>query len=285
MNNILITGGEGFIARNLARLFKENTDHCVYNPSKKDLNLLNPNQVKTTIDSFKPNIIIHTAIKGGTTNDKDSLQDTADNITMYENLMSFAPEEVAIFNIGSGAEFDRKDDIDCALEDDLDKSFPIDPYGLAKNIITRKTLKDTRGSVFRIFGCFNHDDKPFRFIKKCILNIKEGNPITIYQNRLMDFFYIDDVFTVINNHIPSDHYIGRYHLNLVYEDKYSLLDIAFMILHAANKRDHMVIIEQEGMGNAYTGDGMKLKYYMRLNDIKLIGLEEGIVRTCKKLKS
>jgi nucleoside-diphosphate-sugar epimerase len=283
MKNILITGGEGYIARNLARLFRENTDHCVYNPPKKDLDLLNPNQIKTIIDLFGPDVIIHAAIKGGTIENVDTLQDTADNIAMYENLLSFAPEEVAIFNIGSGAEFDRKDDIDCALEDDLDKSYPIDPYGLAKNIIARKTLQDTHGSIFRLFGCFNHDEEPFRFIKKSILNIKEGTPITIHQNRLMDFFYIDDVFTIINKHIPTDPYIGRYHLNLVYEDKYSLLDMAFMIIRATGEKDHMVIIEDEGMGKAYTGDGMKLKNSLRLNDFKLIGLEEGIVRTCKKL--
>lgn len=283
MSNILITGGEGYIARNLARLFRENTDHSVINPSKKDLNLLNTTQIKYIINSFNPDVIIHTAIKGGTINDNDNLQDVANNVQMYENLLLFAPEEVNIFNIGSGAEFNRNDDIDCAIEEDLDRSFPIDPYGLAKNIIARKTLLNTRGSIFRLFGCFNYDEEPFRFIKKSILNIKEGKPIVIHQNRLMDFFYMDDAFNIINKHIPEDPYIVHSHLNLVYEDKYSLLDIAFMIIHATGKRDHMVIIENEGMGKAYTGDGMKLRNSLLFSDFKLIGLEEGIVRTCKKL--
>lgn len=274
---ILITGGKGYIARNLARLFNKHGGFDVFSPSKDQLNLLYPHEITKIMEEINPNIIIHAAIKGGTVVDNDTLQDIIDNVAMYENLMTLVPEKSTVFILGSGAEFNRNDDIDCAEEEDVERSFPTDPYGIAKNIIVRRSLSEHQNTyVVRLFGCFNYDEESFRFIKRCILNIKNKIPIEIPQNKLMDFFYMDDVFTVINSLITSNSYR---HINLVYQDKYSLLDISSMIFRAVECKNYPIHLGAPTMGPSYTGNGEKLASM----NIKLIGLEEGIVRTCRKL--
>lgn len=281
-----MTGGGGYMGRNLGRLFSQNPNYVVFSPDKYAMNLLNFEQTKQTIETIEPDIIIHAAIKGGTVLDNDTLKDTADNIKMYDNLAAVTPENTMLIIIGSGSEFDRNQDIDCADEEDVVKSYPIDPYGLAKNIITRKSLEDTNSSIFRLFGCFCYDEDDYRFIKRCILNIKENKPIVINQDKLMDFFYMDDVFTVMDFFIQGEaiQYGLMPHLNLVYREKHSLLNIASMIIAAAGKKNYPIEIREMGMGKSYTGSGEKLHHiFNKSQRTKLIGLEEGIVRTVKSL--
>jgi dTDP-4-dehydrorhamnose reductase len=274
---ILITGGHGYIGRNLARLFEQDKRFIIFAPSKEKLNLLHPNEIKQIIDNIQPDIIIHAAIKGGTIIDNDTLNDLADNVKMYENLMAFVPETSIVFILGSGSEFDRRTNIIYANEDEIETCFPVDPYGLAKNIISRRALSEHKNTyVVRLFGCFNHDEEPFRFIKQCIINIGKKIPINIHQDKMMDFFYMDDVFTVITSIITSG---GNRNMNLVYPEKYSLLDVASVISQAAGYKSYPLNLESPVFGLSYTGDGTRLEY-MKLN---FIGLEEGIVRTCKAL--
>jgi UDP-glucose 4-epimerase len=276
-SKILITGGNGYIAQNLTRLF-QSTDHTITSPSKSELNLLECDDIKYFINETSPDVIIHTAIRGGDRIDKDGYNIAWENIYMYDNLMSHVPDTTKVIVFGSGAEFDRRSDIDCEKEENLTLRNPVDLYGKSKNTISRKILNSNRDIyLLRLFGCFNYDEEPFRFIKQCITNIKTDNPIEIHQNKMMDFFYMDDVFTVIqyllNNSAPR-------HMNLVYNDKYSLLNIANMILDIMNISKYPIIIEDPNMGLSYTGDGNKLN---SLN-LSMVGLYEGIKKTIKVLK-
>ena len=286
LQRVVITGGGGYMGRNLAQLFHTSGKYLVFSPSKDNLNLLNFQETKKYIENIDPHIVIHTAIKGGTVLDVDTLEDTRDNVRMYDNLASVVPENVMMIIIGSGSEFDRSQDIDCAIEKDMVRSYPIDPYGLAKNIITRKAMEDTNTMIFRLFGCFNENEDNYRFIKRCILNIKEGKPIVINQNRMMDFFYMDDVFTAMDFYLEGETFNngGLPHMNLVYNEKFSLLNITSLIIAASGKKNYPIEIHELGMGKAYTGDGSRLHSITdKNNDFKLIGLEEGIVRTCRAL--
>lgn len=263
------------MGRNLAHLFRKN-GYNVHAPSKTELDLLHE-PLQPLIDNIKPDIVVHAAIKGGTVVDKDDLYDVLYNVKMFDRLMAAIHPSTTVFVIGSGAEFNRAQDIDCFIEDDVARSFPTDPYGMAKNIISRKALYEFDNTyIVRLFGCFNHDEEDFRFIKRCILNLKEDKPVVIHQDRMMDFFYMDDVFTVLDYLIKEG---GPRHMNLVYKDKHSLMEIASMIMTATKKQDKMITLENLHMGHAYTGDSAVLDTL----GLKFIGLEEGIVRTCKKL--
>lgn len=274
---ILITGGSGTIARNLFRLFKNNEEFKLTCASKNELNLLDRKSCEDYLYKLSPDIVIHTAIEGGIKPNIDSERIIENNVKMYENLMSYVKDDIKVITFGSGAEFDRRNDINCVLEYDQDKYFPLDPYGISKSIITRQALQDSREVyVLRLFGCFGYDDRESRFINKCISNIKSNIPIEIHQDRLMDFFYINDVFNVINHII---HCGGHKHINLTYYEKYSLLNIATIILQSINKPNYPIVINNPTMGLSYTGENIRLESM----GIKLIGLKQGILETCKKL--
>lgn len=284
MKNILITGGCGYIGRNLYRLFnedsKENSNkYNVYAPSKTILDLLNVDKIEYTFKNFKPDVVIHTAIQGGDRIKKDSIDIIKNNVEMYENLMNFVSDDMTTFVFGSGAEFDRRKTINCVDENEIYNRFPIDPYGISKSIISKQAIQDIRKIyVLRLFGCFNHDEENFRFIKSCILNIKHNKPIQINQNKHMDFFYMDDIFTVIDN-IINNADNGEYNMNLVYNTKYTLKHIVNKVKCIMKKENWPVLCHNRKIKYNYTGNGLKLQK-MNLN---LIGLDEGIKKTVESL--
>lgn len=281
---VLITGGKGYIARNLVPLF-ENGGYEVVAPSRTEMDLLNEEQTEEVLYRERPDVLIHAATRGGRRTHQDTWDDVfVPNMKMWETIshMSMNPGIGIgrIILIGSGAEFDRRYPIDNAMECLHQYAFPLDPYGLSKNLITHQALETFEHTyVLRLFGCFNFDDDPSRFIKASILNLKRGLPIEVHQNREMSYFYLDDVFTVMDyilksNHAPRD-------INLVYPEKLTLLDIAKLIQKYVINYHPPVKLNTIGMADPYTGDGDILSELSVTKD--LIGLEEGIRRTVHKL--
>jgi len=272
---ILITGGNGYIARNLKRLLT-NKGYEIHAPSHADLDLLNRPLLTTYFETNRFDAIIHCATKGGRRYEKDTFEEVyVPNITMFENLTIAATKEKPIILFGSGAEFDRRNDITKCREATVYSSWPIDPYGLSKNIITRRTRPNMW--MLRLFGCFNYDEDNERFIKNCILNIKQNTPIKIHKNKIMDFFFLDDILPIIERILKGE-YTAK-NINLVYPLKMDLITIADEIAKYARISKYSFEICNPGMANEYTGNGEILD---SLN-LPLVGLQEGIRRTVKEL--
>lgn len=281
---ILITGGNGFLARNLKPLF-EAAGYEVLAPSRTELDLLNFGMLNEFLKKNKVDAIIHTAVRGGRRAKTDTFEDVlVPNIKMFEHLIdAIWFDHTPMFVFGSGAEFDRRGRIIECEEEIMFRSWPIDPYGMSKNIISRRALTDSKDIfVLRLFGCFNWDEDPSRFIKASILNLKRGLPIEVHQNKKMDYFYLDDIFTVIDfilshpENIPKD-------INLVYPEKKTLLDIASLIHKHMNVFHPTIKLNEMGEGYDYTGSGYFLDRMRKVANLQLLGLEEGIRRTVLKL--
>jgi len=278
---VLLTGGNGYIARNLKPLLESN-GYVVYAPSHTELDILNKEYLSEYLKKECFDAIIHTATKGGIRTKKDTFEDVyIPNILMYENLESLIGN-TPMTVIGSGAEFDRRFPIKEVGECDVLYKFPIDPYGLSKNIITRKILLKNncqKINILRLFGCFSYDEPNTRFIKSVISNFKQEIPPEIHKDLKMDFFYLDDVFNVLHYGLNGG-YLPE-NLNLVYEYKTNLLGITRIIDKYMGSKSKLTSVKVNSLylGNDYTGDGYKLSTL----PIKLIGLEEGIKRTINKL--
>ena len=109
-------------------------------------------------------------------------------------------------------------------------------------------MKELNGAfVLRLFGCFNYDDDPSRFIKNAVLNLKRGLPITVHQDRMIDYFYLDDIATVIDYILDHPITTPR-NLNLVYRDKVSLLDIASLVHKHTQIFGTTINLVETGMG-------------------------------------
>ena len=273
---VLITGGGGYIARNLTLLFQR-VGHEVLAPTRLELDMTDDRGVMTYFMRNNPDLVIHCANRGGRRGYKDTYDDFVTNIKMFENSYIFA-QGAPVILIGSGAEFDRRFCIKERPETEVFKSWPIDFYGLAKNLITRRALTEHKNIwVLRLFGCFNHADKQTHFIPAGILNTNQGLPIEVHRDIKMDFFYMDDVFTVINQ-IIVDRTTPR-HINLVYKWKINLIGIATLIQKYMGCHNTKIKVNDIRIGNDYTGDGTVLDSLK----LPLVGLDEGIKRTIYNL--
>ena len=121
---ILITGKNGYIAKSLANNLKNHFDFTY--PSfmavcgKDDFDLTNR---KDTTNWFRKygyfDVVIHTAINGGSRLKKDDNNVLANNLKMFYNLLANKNRFGQLISFGSGMELNN----------------PTDPYGLSKKII------------------------------------------------------------------------------------------------------------------------------------------------------
>lgn len=272
MSDILLTGSKGFIAKNIKNYFE--TQNIVTDELNRSiLDLTDRNALSKFLEGKKYKMLVHCASVGGnrTKIDDNSLKN---NLSMFYNLLQHIDKFDKFINFGSGAELDRSLNIN--LMSNTKSSFPIDEYGLAKNIINR--IGETYNNFYslRIFNVFNHNELDTRMIKSNITKYINKNNMIIHQNKLMDFFYINDLLSILNYYLNNDKCPKN--LNCCYETKYSLYEIAKLI---NNLDDYNVdiCIENNDLGFSYIGD-----YNLNLIKINLIGLENGIKNCYEFLK-
>ena len=274
--NILITGGNGFVARNIHKAIKDT--HNIFLTNRQTLDVLDRDQVDKFFDDNQIDIVIHTAVSGGSRTREDGVHTLVDNLVMFNNLIENKHKFRSLIHFGSGAEFDRRTDITSAKEDK--ESSPSDYYGLSKRIIKTEIDKTKGFYNFRLFGCFGEDEDDTRFIKSAIKNIIKNDPVVIHQDKIMDYIYIGDVIKVIKYYIEniSNKTLIK-DLDMCYNKKNSLIEIAQYLINISGKECKM-IINQEGQSNEYTGDSGNMQ---NLN-IQFDGLWKSIDKVYNYLK-
>ena len=266
---ILVTGANGFIGSYLSGHYR-NLGYEVHATSRDNLNPLDYYGVKDFFDKNSVDLVVHTAITGGSRARPDTIQDLHNNIIMFNNLSLFRHRYGAMINFGSGAEFCRASSIDNAPEEQVFDSYPSDYYGLSKNLITRKIV-DLQDNIynFRLFGCFGPKESERRLLRASYDKISSGKPPTIHEDKYMDYFYVGDIPAVVDallqesTEFPKD-------INLCYGDKHKLSEILNLFLSLTNYEKHINIINKKGF--SYTGSFDKLEKL----DLGLKGLEAGI---------
>ena len=284
--NILITGENGFLAREFKEYFSKG-----YKVSCLGRNSLNLTDEKAVDSFFSLNgyvdVIIHTAVEGGKRNDNDTFNSMSKNICMFSNLIKHRSKYGKLFCFGSGAEYDRRTNIKDVKEGDFIHHHPDDFYGFAKNNIAREILKqDDNVFNFRLFGCFGKYEDDARFVKRTVKRISEENSIVIHRDMFMDFFYVGDLCAVIDFYIKEkpvwdaySKYVLPKEINMVYKEKTRLSHVASVIKEVSESK---AFINVEHMGDLryYTGDGSTLSSL----GIPLKGLTHGIQEMWKCLK-
>jgi GDP-L-fucose synthase len=273
---ILITGGSGFVGKSLINALKE--EHEIYSPLSSELDLTNNQQVKSYFQNKYFDIIIHCAIRGGNRTQPDTTETLYQNLSMFFNLMDNASRFDKLFNFSSGAEYDRRTPVNF-ISNNLEKSYPLDYYGMSKNIISRLLKSNIRYYNFRIYGVFGINEEDRRFIKSNLLKIKQNQPIEIHQDRFFDFIYIDDLISIIKYYISNPTYPLNNEIELVYSHKYKLSNLSELIKKVTKSKININIINSK-LGNSYTGSRIGVE---DIGGFNVKGLKAGIKKMWNEL--
>ncbi len=257
MKKILITGCNGYIGKSLFQKLKDEFD--ITRISRSDFDLSNSSE---TINFFSKNyfdVVLHCAVSGGNRLKEDSSDVLDNNLKMYYNLLNCRDRYNRLINFGSGAEIYNSDS----------------PYGLSKNVISKSILEKENFFNIRIFGLFDENELDTRFIKSNIIRYIKKEPLFVFNDKEMDFFYMEDFTRLIKHFIFND----TENLPKIYECTYNKTFRTVEIVNMINSlSDYTLPIIINGYeSNPYVGT------YFNLN-IEYVGLEKGIKNTYNIIK-
>ena len=264
---ILITGGNGYVGKAIAESLNKN--HEVICPSRSFVDFTDSKQTKLFFNQCCAeggyfDWVIHAAIEGGSRLKIEQDSVLKNNLKMYYNLLDNQQFFGRFLSFGSGAEV----------------LFPDTPYGFSKKIIADSMSEKGGFYNIRIYGLFDENELPTRFIKSNILRYINKQPIEIYSDKAMDFFYMEDLKALVNYYL--NHKDLPKTTACVYPYTYRLSNIADII---NNLDDHKVDIlispKNEPNYDVLSDDSCDFA----CDIIKCIGLEDGIKKVYNVIKN
>ncbi|MBI3380324.1 NAD-dependent epimerase/dehydratase family protein [Candidatus Gottesmanbacteria bacterium] len=245
---VLITGGSGFIGKNLSEAYRKK--YTVFVPSHKELELTNFRAVEQYIKKNKIDAVIHCAIKG----DGDVLETT---LRMYLSILGNLSSLQKFIHFGSGAEYDKSRDLIKVKETHWGERIPKDPYGLAKYICSEISKNYNKIITLRLFGVYGkYEDYRFKFISNTIAKTLFGLPIIIKQDVVFDYLYITDLVAICDYFLTHQSPYPDY--NIIPDRSIKISQLAQMIREISGK-DLEISVKNKGENYEYTGDNKRLK--------------------------
>jgi UDP-glucose 4-epimerase len=253
--NVLITGGSGFIGRNLTEQLSGK--YSISSPTSRELNLLDADAVLAYFDRNAFDVVIHTATWNATANSpKDVSKVLENNLRMFFNIVRCDDSYGKMIHFGSGAEYDIHHWAPKMKEDYFDRHVPADDYGFSKYIMAKYAASHPKIYNLRLFGVFGkYEDWVIRFISNACCRAAWDLPITIRQNVYFDYLYIDDLIRITEWFILHDG--GEKTYNVCTSTALDLHSLANKVLAISGKNLDIVIARQ-GFGKEYSGDNARL---------------------------
>ena len=258
MKRILILGATGFLGMNFVEYLKRSTtEYELFTPSHRELDLMDEAKVRDYLKRGRFDVVVNAAIcnhyRPGTPVDADELEH---DLRMFYHLEKCHQDYGKMLYFGSGAEFNKAKPICMVREDQFENGLPNSAYGLAKYTIGRFIEQSENIYNLRIFGLFGkYENWKKTFVSNACCKALKGVPITIRQNLILDYMYIDDFVPVVEWFFDAK---PRYHTyNVAASRRTDLLGIAETVRKIA-KVDVPIYVCKEGMGNEYSADNQRL---------------------------
>lgn len=271
--NILLTGANGFIGRNLKAHLQNK--YTLLMPRSFELNLTDKKAVKKYFEYNRVDFIIHCANVGGAREIADKNTTIEENLAMVDNLLKYKKSSTRIIIFGSGAAYDKSKNLHKVKENQIGESIPKDLYGKSKLLLAQKIkdMSDGNALMLNIFGCYGYGEKDNRFPSYAINQALKGYDIVINQNVIFDYLFVEDmtkIFEYFIANVPKDNII-----NITPTISCSLLDIARIVKDLSSNSDKIrITILNPQMNNEYTGDNTLL--LQNYPNIKFTSLQDGL---------
>ena len=256
---VAVLGAQGFVGSNLSKYLSN--FHEVVPVSRGTLDMLDPYSVRAFLEQQNFDVIVNCA---AVMTDNNTLHDARNNLGIFMNFYNCADLFEKFINTASGAEFDRRNNIENANESEIFNCMPLDSYGWGQNIKARLCAQTDNFYNIRIFNCFGRGERSTRIFSRFLA---QGH-LEISDDRYFDYFSIQDLGKVVSHCIANNWAVRD--INAVYEHKYKISEVIDQFCTVNNLKSKFKVISKSS--NNYTGSGLQLKQL----GIELEGLAQGL---------
>lgn len=273
MKKILLTGGSGFIGRNLRESFLSQA-YELHAPSHAELDLSDTGSTDAYFAKHRFDAVIHAAVKPGHRNAPDLTNLFFTNNRIFFNLVRHADRCGRILNLGSGAIYDMRHYAPMMTEDYFGKYIPSDEHGYNKYVCGKYMEYCPEDIVdLRIFGIFGkYEDYAIRFISNAMCKTLFDLPVTLRQDRAFSYLYAPDLAPVLAWFIENKPKYKAY--NITPDEVSSLLVLAQQTVALSGKA-LPIRVGSAGEGMPYTGSNARLRAEMG-GDLRFTPMEEAL---------
>jgi len=269
---ILITGGTGFIGRNLTAHFAGR--HEVLAPSRAELDLLDPEAVRAYLERHQFDAVIHAATERANRALGSAPGLFERNCRMFFNVARNSLTFGRMLFLSSGAVYDRAHWRPKLTEEDFDSHVPADDYGFSKYVCAHAV--DGMGRVYelRLFGVFGpHEDWRVRFLSNACCRAVWDLPVVIRQNVFFDYLDVEDLGRILECFTAAR--LHHRHYNVCTGRALELKTLAERVV-AASGKPLGIEIRNPGLGREYSGDNSRL--LTEFPDFRFQNMDDSIAR-------
>ena len=257
---ILLTGGSGFIGRNLVEYLSRT--HEVLAPRRAELDVSDPEALDQWFSEHQVDAVIHGALRPGHRNRPDTSRQLWTNLRMFFGLARNGHRFGRLVLLSSGAVYDAARPHVRVSEEQFGTYLPEDEHGLSKyvmaNYLDQARLLGRADVVeLRLFGVFGkHEDYAIRFVSNAICKALFDLPITLRQNRTFSYLYVDDLGPIVDRFLASSSSETAY--NVVPDWTDDLYDLAERV-KARSGKDIPIVVGAPGSGLPYNAANDRLR--------------------------
>ncbi len=254
MRRILLTGGSGFIGKNI--IHSHSNEFQWLAPTSAELNLCDEDAVLSYIRMNQITDIVHSAVFNSLKNPNG--KECFSNLQMSMNIEKASHYVNKVIVLGSGAEYGKEFPIQNVTEDQIGERIPQNEYGISKymlNKIVRCTDNMYNLRLFGVFGPYENWEKCF--ISNLCCKAMFDLELTIRQNCIFSYVPVKEVVLGVENLLKKEKPdFSDY--NLTCEQPISLLEIAQLVQKISGCKS-LIRIARDGMNLEYTGNGSRYK--------------------------
>lgn len=256
---ILMTGGSGFVGRNVKEYLLQK-GYDVYAPTSRELNGTDEETVADCLKRNHYDVVLNFAVH---VDEEDLARNGSKmldyNLRMFLNFYRHSDLYGRMIYAGSGAEYDKRFPIQSVTEDDIGKHLiPTDHYGLMKYTVNQMIEKSENIYNLRLFGIFGkYEDWKTKYISNLCCKSLKGLPLSLRKNCWFDYLWIDDFCRLVEMFLQLQQ--PEYHVyNAVSGVRVSLYELAQLVNEVADKPQNIVVCG-EGWANEYTANNDRIR--------------------------